>query len=139
MDKLFVDTDVFIDFLTNRKPHIEYSGKIFELADEGRIKIYTSVLSISNIHYICRKVLGGTKSLEVIQELLGLIEIQSMGKQEVISALESDFSNFEDALQHTSSKTIKGCLAIITRNVKDYRKADLPVFTPEIYVKMLQT
>jgi len=108
MDKVFVDTDIFIDFLTNRKPHIEYSGRIFELTDEGRIKIFTSVLCISNIHYICRKILGGNKSLEVIEGLLDFIEIQSMGRQEVISALESKFKDFEDALQHASSKKSKG-------------------------------
>ena len=125
-------------FLTSRKPLVEDSSKIFDLAVEGKIKIFTSILCISNIHYICRKFLGGSKSLEVIQELIAFVEVQSMGKQEVGSALESDYKYFENALQHASAKKIKGCHAIITRNVKDFRKSDLPVFTPDIYIKATQ-
>jgi len=134
--KLFIDSDVVIDFFTDRQPHANPASELFDLGDKGKVILYLSALSINNIYYIVRKFLGHKKTLEVIETLIELTEIVGITKKEVIQALKIDFKDFEDSVQYSSALTIKGLDAIITRNIKDYRKSDIAVMTPLNFLKM---
>lgn len=98
--KVFLDTDVIIDFLIDRQPHTNAATLIFELCENGIIEIYTSSLCVINVHYVIKRVIGEKKAREVIHELLYLFEVLEVSKDHLISALKSDFKDFEDALQH---------------------------------------
>lgn len=58
-----------------------------------------------------------------------------MDKEVVLGALNSDFKDFEDALQNFSAMENGEIKIILTRNIKDYRKSDLAILTPETYLK----
>lgn len=134
--KLFVDSDVVIDFFTDREPHINPASELFELNEKGSIVLYISALSINNIYYIVRKYLGHKKTLEIVETLTEMTEIIGTTKKEVIRALKNDFKDFEDSIQYSSALTIKGLDAIITRNIKDYRNSKIAVMTPLNFLKM---
>lgn len=139
MNKIFIDSDVVIDFLVDREPFANNSSIIFGLADNKEIEIWASALCVSNVHYVIRKILGDKKAKEVIKELLELIEIQAVSKNEIMEALNADFKDFEDSIQHSTACTIKGIEAIVTRNTKDYKKSKLAVFSPATYLKTQKT
>lgn len=134
--KLFIDSDVVIDFFTDREPHANPASELFELNEKGNVVLYLSAVSINNIYYIVRKFLGHRKTLEVVETLTEMTEIIGTTKKEVIQALKNDFKDFEDAIQYSSALTIKGLDAIITRNVKDYRNSKIAVMTPLNFLKM---
>jgi predicted nucleic acid-binding protein len=134
--KLFIDSDVVIDFFTDREPHVNPASELFDLNEKGEVKLYLSAVSINNIYYIVRRYLGHKKTLEVIEELADMTEIIGTTKQEISQALKNDFKDFEDSVQYSSALTIKKIEAIITRNVKDYRNAKIAVLTPINYLKM---
>lgn len=134
--KLFVDSDVVIDFFTDREPHVNPASELFELNEQGRIKIYLSALSINNIYYIVRKFLGHKKTIEIIEALTEMAEIIGTTKTEIIQALKNEFSDYEDSIQYSSALTIKDLDAIITRNVKDYRNSSIAVMTPLNFLKL---
>lgn len=136
--KLFIDSDVVIDFFTDREPHANPASELFELNEQGTIKLYLSALSINNIYYIVRKFLGHKKTLEVIETLTEMTEIIGTTKAELVEALKSNFSDFEDSVQHASALKIKGINAIITRNTKDYRNASIAVMTPLNFLKLIE-
>ena len=46
------------------------------------------------------------------------------------AALNSEFTDFEDALQYYSAKSVAGMEIIVTRNIKDFSKSNLLVYTP---------
>ena len=73
--KIFVDSDVVIDFFTDREPHVNPASEIFELNEQGMLKIYLSAVSINNIYYIVRKFLGHKKTIDVIELLTEMTEI----------------------------------------------------------------
>lgn len=52
MNKLFVDSDVVIDFFTDREPFANAASELFELNELGEVQIYLSAVSINNIYYI---------------------------------------------------------------------------------------
>lgn len=134
--KLFIDTDVVIDFFTDREPHANDSTQLFELSKLGEVVLYLSAVSVSNIYYIVRKFLGNKKALEVIKALIEMTEIVGTTKVEIIKALSNGFSDFEDSIQYSSALTIKGLDAIITRNIKDYKKSSLAVISPSDFLKL---
>jgi predicted nucleic acid-binding protein len=49
-------------------------------------------------------------------------------------ALSSDFNDFEDAIQYYTA-TENGIKILLTRNLSDYRKAEITVMTAENYLK----
>jgi hypothetical protein len=57
----------------------------------------------------------------------------------VENALNSGFNDFEDSLQNFSAINNGNIDLILTRNLKDYRNSELAVFTPETYIKSLNT
>ena len=134
--KLFVDSDVVIDFFTDRAPHVNTASELFELNEQDLIKLYISAVSINNIYYIVRKFLGHKKTLEVIELLSEMTEIIGTTKNEIIQALKNDFSDYENSVQYSSALTIKGLDAIITRNIKGYKNTSISVMTPLNFLKM---
>ena len=136
MFKLFIDSDVVIDFITDREPHANPASELFELSEKGIVGLYISAVSINNIYYIVRKFLGHKKSIEVIEDLAEMTEIIGTTKNEITLALKNDFKDFEDSIQYSSALTIKGLDAIITRNIKDYRTSKIAVMTPLTFLKM---
>ncbi|MBK8501987.1 MAG: PIN domain-containing protein [Saprospiraceae bacterium] len=135
--KLFVDSDVIIDFFADREPYINPASRIFELNELGIIQIYISAVSLNNIYYIIRKYLGHKNAIQVIEELVEITEIVGTTKKEIIQALKNEFKDFEDSIQYSSALTVNGIDAIITRNTKDYVNSAIAVFTSESYLKTI--
>jgi len=138
MDSIFLDTDVILDFLLDRKPFSEHMDQLFALAEAGGINVYASSLSFNNIYYISRKSLGHNKAIEVLGELLETIQVLNVGEKEIKKALEGRFSDFEDAIQDASSLNVNGLAAIVTRNKKDYKMSEQRVLTPKEYLETLK-
>ncbi len=133
--KIFLDSDVVIDFFTDREPFANPASELFELNEQGKLQLFVSAVSINNIYYILRKYLDHKRAIQIIEELTEMIQITGTTRNEIIQALKNDFKDFEDSIQYATALTIDGLEAIITRNVKDYSKAEIAVFTPENYLK----
>ena len=138
MSKIFVDSDVIIDFFTDRNPFANSASKVFELNELGIIKIYISALSINNVYYIVRKIIGHKDAIKVIEDLVEITEIIGTSKAEIVQALKNNFRDYEDSIQYSTALTVKGIEAILTRITKDYKRAKIAVFTPENYIKTIK-
>lgn len=137
MQKLFLDTNIVIDFLRERKGFYEASAKILTLADKKLVKIFTSPISISNAYYIISKYENPQIALEKISKFKVLCKISIMDDEVIEKAIHSDFKDFEDALQYYSAIATK-CDIIITRNEKDFKKARTPVMNASNYLEALK-
>ncbi len=136
VSKLFIDSDVVIDFFMDREPFANPASEIFDLNEKGKLRLYLSAVSINNIYYIVRKYLGHKKTIEIVEELTEMTEIVGTTRKEIVQALKNNFKDYEDSVQYSTALTIAGIEAIITRNVKDYKNSEIAVFTPINYLKM---
>ena len=134
MENVFIDTDVIVDFLTDRKPFSLESAKIFSLIDQKKIKGCVSSLSFSNLYYVLRKFGTHKKVISSLQDLSEMVDILKVDSDIVKSALTSDFKDFEDSIQYFAAQQHKKADCIITRNIKDYKDSSLPVMTPETFL-----
>jgi len=137
MKQVFIDTNVIIDFLGDREPFSEYAAILFQLAKENKIKIFVSAISFNNTYYILRKVTSNKRALSLISEIEGYVGIQETNRNIIQKALKSDFKDFEDAIQYFSAVQLGDIDIITTRDIKDFKKSELPVLSPETTVKLL--
>lgn len=135
MDKVLIDTDVILDAFFDRKPFAEFAIEILNRCEEKKINGFTTPIIICNVYYLLRKTAKHQLIIEKIKQLLNIIEITEMGKEVVLDALNSDFKDFEDAMQNFSAVQNGKINIILTRNIKDFKNSDLAVLTPETYLK----
>lgn len=137
MQKIFLDTNIIIDFLVEREVFYEPAAKIMTLADRKKIKIFTSPSSISNSYYLLSKYENTKTALEKIRKFKVLCSISMMDDEVVEKAINSDFKDFEDAMQYFSALA-SHCDLIVTRNEKDFKNAMIPVMNGESYLQTLK-
>ena len=132
---VFLDTNIILDFFLDRAPFADDAAQILGLAADKEIKAYVSVLTISNCYYILRKLAGHAKVIRKLKLLMTIVSVSKMNKETVLDALESKFTDFEDALQCYSASSYPSIDVIITRNTKDFKHTDIAIMTPEIFLK----
>ena len=135
MDKVLIDTDVLLDFFFDREPFAEYATEILSLCEENKLRGFTTPVIISNVYYLLRKNTKHDIIVEKIKQLLSIIDIIKMDRNVVINVLNSEFKDFEDALQNFSAIENEEIKVILTRNIKDFKKSELAILTPETYLK----
>jgi predicted nucleic acid-binding protein len=135
MTDLFIDTDVIIDFLIDRKPHSREAAIIFTLIEEKKLKGYVSSLTFSNLYYVLRKFESHNKVLSKLDILSNMVSILKVEEHTIKNALVSGLPDFEDSIQYFCAIDNKKIDVIITRNTKDYKKSEIPVMTPGDYLK----
>jgi predicted nucleic acid-binding protein len=135
MDTVLIDTDVILDFFFDRKPFSEEASRILSLCEKGEVKGFVTSIMLSNVYYLLRKTASHEKVIENLKILMNIIDVTTTNKKTVIEALNSEFKDFEDALQNFSAINEKEIKVIITRNIKDYKSSTLSLMTPESYLK----
>ncbi|MCH4824674.1 PIN domain-containing protein [Gramella lutea] len=135
MDNVLIDTDVILDFFFDREPFAEFATDILNLCEENKIKGFTTPVIICNTYYLLRKTAKHDIVIEKIKQLLTIIDVLKIDKEVVLDSLNSNFKDFEDALQNYSAVKNGKISIVLTRNIKDYKKSELAVMTPETYLR----
>jgi len=138
MKKILVDSDVILDLMLERDVFFNPAAELFNLIEKKKIKASVSSLHFSNLHYIIRKVKSNELAKSVLRKLAIIVNILSIDEKTIELALESNFPDFEDAIQYYA------CLdndidVIVTRNKKDFKSGKLPVMTAEEYLAALKS
>jgi predicted nucleic acid-binding protein len=130
MKHIFMDTNVVIDFLTNRQPFVLDAAKLFDMAVKGKIKIYISALSYGNIHYVVKRSFGNNMAISLLNELAEMTEIVDVTKIIIMQSLKTDFKDYEDGIQYYCALSVEDISLIVTRDTKDFKKSTLAILTP---------
>ena len=139
MINVLIDTDVILDFFFDRKPFSIDSAKILSLCESQKINGFITPVIYSNVYYLLRQTAQHEKVIEKLKVLLSFTDILVMDKEVVILSLNSQFKDFEDALQNFSALRHGNINAIVTRNIKDYKHSSIGAITPENYLKIINT
>jgi predicted nucleic acid-binding protein len=136
MTKILIDTDVILDFFFDREPFSENAAKLLSLCESKEITGFVTPVIISNVYYLLRQTAKHEKVIEKLKLLVSITEVLVIDKASIVEALNSEFKDFEDALQNYSAEQNKEIDIIITRNTKDYKNSSLGVMTPDGYLKI---
>jgi predicted nucleic acid-binding protein len=133
--RLFIDTNIVIDLLAKREPFYDEAARLFTLADKKKIRLSVSALTFANTNYILLQSKKPDEAKLILRKLKLIVQVLSLDEKIVALSLnDSYFNDYEDALQYYTALE-NGAEAIITRNLKDFQKAKLPVMTAGQFLK----
>lgn len=135
-DSLLIDLNVMLDVLLERAPHVTTSANVFELIAENKVQGCLSGASIDTMAYLLSPHHTSARINGILRFVRLKFEITPVTQAIIDEALAADWADLEDAIVYHSAKSY-GCAAIITRNVKDFRKKDSTdpmVLTPTEYL-----
>ena len=138
MKKLFLDTNIVLDLLGKRDPFYSEAAILFSMADKKKIRLSVSALTFATVNYILSRQNSAEDAKMILRKLRLLVDVVSLDEKVLdLSLNDNDFTDFEDALQHYSAVE-NGTNIIITRNLKDYQKAQLPVMTAAQFLNSIK-
>lgn len=127
--KVFLDTNILIDFLSNRPPFTQESVQLFQLSENGKIQLFTSTHVLATTHYVLKKFETDTELRQTLAEILEMLMVVDVTASALKTALKSSHKDFEDAIQIATAQEIKGLNYIITRNLKDFKTSAIPAIS----------
>ncbi|AKP52221.1 type II toxin-antitoxin system VapC family toxin [Cyclobacterium amurskyense] len=135
MDRILVDTNVVLDLLGKRESFLKEAQELFTLSDKGKVKLFVSALTFANTYYILSQQLKVSSARKVLRQFKVLVEVVPIDDKVIELALDSEFKDFEDAIQYYSAIE-NGVRIIITRNQKDFKHSKIPVLSAKEYLGM---
>ena len=141
--RVYLDTDVILDFVLRREPHFGPAARLFQAGMDGKVKFLISAGSLKDVFYFARKPGGGDRvgseqrGRAVIRLLLQILEVCPLDRMLWDEALASPLRDTEDALQVACAGRHQADF-LVTRNVKDYAGVKHPqVMVPELLLTTL--
>jgi len=135
MDKILIDTNIVIDLLAKREQFYKNAQQVFTLSDLKKVKLYVSSLTFANTYYVLSQSFKISDARKILRKFKVLIEVLPMDDKIIDLSLESDFKDFEDAIQYFMAIENKLDM-IMTRNLKDFKTSKLPVLAPKDYLNL---
>lgn len=128
--KIFLDTNVLIDFILERNPFYSAAAMIVSCAVDRKVDICVSSMSVVTAKFICvdRCKMPMALFRTKLDFLRPLMEICSVDATDVYNSYDARWSDFEDGVQYYAALR---CVAdyVVTRNVKDFQEEKIPILS----------
>lgn len=135
MKKIFLDSDIILDALLAREPFHKAAISLIDMAHKSYFEAVTSSVVFVNVHYFLNKLTPATK-MESLRRFRSVVLIVGVDDKVIDMAFESNFKDFEDAVQYYTAEK-EGCNYIITRNAKDYKNSKISILNADQFIQML--
>ena len=126
-----------LDLLGEREEFYLDAAKLATLADQKKISIVSSPISYATVNYFLSKFENSNVAREKLRKFKLFSQVCTIDQNTVEKGLNSNFSDFEDAL-HYYNAIESECEVIITRNPKDFKNSTLPIMSPKEFISSLK-
>ena len=133
---IMVDINIILDVLQKRDPFYEASAGLLAVIERGEALGYIAAHGVTTLYYLLQKGKNSSAARADITSLLQILKIAPVDQETIEQALNLEFRDFEDAVQMISALRCKADF-LITRNVKDYQPALLPVMQPVDFLETM--
>ena len=132
-----IDTCIIIDALQSREPFSKDAETIFLSVANRRCVGFLTANSVTDIYFLMHKALhSAAETRKALGILFSLFEIIDTCGIDCRKALTSGVSDYKDAVMiETAARAEIDC--IVTRNLKDYAGAPMPVYSPTQFIELL--
>ncbi|HEV8082310.1 MAG TPA: PIN domain-containing protein [Chitinophagaceae bacterium] len=134
-NKLFLDTNIILDFLLAREGELTEIEDILNAASKGHIECYISESILATSIYFLEKE-KRKNIMQMLRNVWPFLKVLPFDHSVLYSSLEI-FDDLGDGLLFFLAQFHKMDF-VITRNIKDFKNAPLalPVLTPAQYIKL---
>jgi predicted nucleic acid-binding protein len=133
LKRVLYDTNVLLDVILARQPHVVATAAALDLVARGRVDGYVAGHAVTTIAYLIQREKGAAEARKALAHLLSKLHVAAVTETSVRLALTMDFGDFEDAVCAASAQEA-GCETVVTRNPQHFRKGDLPAILPDAFV-----
>lgn len=137
MTYILIDTNIILDIALKREPFFTDSYNFFLKLDNKLFTGFITATTVADIYYIAKRQKGHEVALDFLKSILQIVDVKGVNKESITNALNSSFSDFEDAIQHYSAKQFEIGI-IVTRNIDDFKESDLEIITPSDFLKKFE-
>jgi predicted nucleic acid-binding protein len=137
MRRILLDTNIVLDVLLDRQPHVKASAVVWTAVETGVAEGMLAAHAVTTVHYLVQKELGATAAKRVVASILKVFGIAAVDAAVVQEALQLPFSDFEDAVTAAAAR-FAGCECIVTRDPKGFRGSPVRSTTPEAVTPLLR-
>lgn len=136
--RALLDTCVLLDAMQDREPFSRPAQEIFLYAANDRFRGCITAKAATDIYYLMHRYTHDDKtSRGALNKLFMLFDVLDTAGMDCRRAIASAVADYEDAVMiETALRTEADC--IVTRNIRDYAKSSVPVFTPEQFLHKLE-
>ena len=132
-----IDTCVVVDVLQSREPFCKEAQSIFLLCANRQFEGFLTAKAITDIYYLTHRQTHSDKATrDVLTKLCALFVLLDTTALDIRKAISAEISDFEDAVM-VETAVRSGADCIVTRNTKDYAKAQIAVCTPEEFIQQI--
>jgi len=137
--RALIDTCIIIDALQNRDPFADDAKALFLAVANRHCSGFITAKSITDIYYLLHRYTHSDKDTRnILNTIFSLFDILDTTDIDCRNAVSSDITDYEDAIMaETALRSGMDC--IITRNLKDYSSASIPVYLPADFIKSLDS
>ena len=130
--RIYIDTNIYLNAILNRDEGI--SKEILSFLAGTDVGLYLNDISSINIHYIIKGSFDRDGVIEELRTIQKENNLVSVDEEIIENSLDSEFKDFEDAVQFFCAKKIDAEL-IITDNVRDFKLSDIRVISAKDFYK----
>lgn len=132
---VLIDTNVIIDYLTERNGFFESSRNTMEICSSEDVQGYVAFHSIPNIWFILRKK-PDSERRKMLKNICTILTVTGASHKDVINAIDTDnFKDFEDCLQDKCAVSVQADY-IVTRNEDDFENSMTKIIAPSDFCKL---
>lgn len=133
MKRVLFDTNILLDVILNRAPHMKASAAALDLVGQGKVEGYVAGHAVTTIAYIVQREKGAAEARKALVHLLSRVKVAPVTDSSVRMALTMEFGDLEDAVCAASAQEAS-CAVIVTRNPQHFRKSEPPAMLPEAFL-----
>lgn len=136
MKKIFVDTNILLDLLFQRRGFFLDAKRLFNYSKSRNIDIFISAISINTIYYLLQKKFTKEHSKHLLEYIYDITDILPFDENIIFLAHQCSFKDLEDAFQYFTAKE-HHIPMLITRNIKDFVVDDLSILSPQQFLEIM--
>jgi predicted nucleic acid-binding protein len=134
--RVLTDTNVILDVLLDRKPHVTASAAVWAAIETGAAEGFLAAHAVTTIYYLVRKEKGSAAARRTVNAVLRVLSVAPLDGAVIRRALELAWPDFEDSVTAAAAESA-GCDLIVTRDPAGFPRSPVQAVTPEVAVILL--
>jgi predicted nucleic acid-binding protein len=126
--RVLLDTNVLLDSLLQRVPWNLEADEILRQAQPGVLDLAVTALSLANLFYVGRRVVGTAQARVDVRRVAQTFDILPVDRSTILQADAFMGSDFEDNIQIAAAASA-GLDAIVTRDLSGFASSPIPVWS----------
>lgn len=134
--RVILDINILLDVVLERHPWHSAAARVLSKVDGGHVQGSVAGHTLPTVHYVVAKAHDRETAAAAIADLLRVVDVIPVEKEDFHQALVLPVDDFEDGVQLAAALKI-GADYIVTRNEKDFQRGSIPPIRADRLLSLL--